>query len=500
MADQGLLAQAKPAATTNTVLYAAPVTASASAVLNITNDGTASQFDIALKDYDQKLTLDASTYELHEGDVISGYRFNLNTPIPAAATLAGSTLLTSTTGEKSFKFESYYIPTYTEIFTKVFAIRQITLESVSGTPAVGETISKGSGGNTTTATIYAVNIGSGTTNIYIGPSTVAGTNALPADEFVAGDSLTASGGGTGTISTGGVGTANNEFAFSTTTAGGTYDLYLGTTFTVFGDRAYRFNVADASMSGRDFHISDTINGEWGPDNTAGNSDDGTEYTTGKTTNGTAGNAGAYVQYDFSANTSLAASYYIYDGGTGTAANANYGGSDRVLTTSTAYTYGSIFVYEIEGDWTGGSDQFSHSGATYTVSSTTAGPYGYIRSYSGTTAYVIKGTNSADFAGSNTFRDNPKLGATARDVVTVSSVTVATTAVEASNYLYINNDNAANNVKRITSLVIGPGERLVVESNSQNNIFSLIGFEDASSAFVARVFDPAATVGTGGSGG
>ena len=136
MADQGLLAQAKPAATTNTVLYAAPVTASASAVLNITNDGTASQFDIALKDYDQKLTLDASTYELHEGDVISGYRFNLNTPIPAAATLAGSTLLTSTTGEKTFKFESYYIAPYTEVFVKEIAIRQITLESVRVTPDV----------------------------------------------------------------------------------------------------------------------------------------------------------------------------------------------------------------------------------------------------------------------------------------------------------------------------------------------------------------------------
>ena len=72
-------------------------------------------------------------------------------------------------------------------------------------------------------------------------------------------------------------------------------------------------------------------------------------------------------------------------------------------------------------------------------------------------------------------------------------------MEASNYLYINNDNAANNVIKITSLVIGPCERLVVESNSQNNIFSLVGFEDASAAFTTRVFDPAATVGGGGSG-
>ena len=45
-------------------------------------------------------------------------------------------------------------------------------------------------------------------------------------------------------------------------------------------------------------LSDTVNGEFGPDGD-GTSDDGTEYTTGKTTNGTAGSAGAYVQYDFS---------------------------------------------------------------------------------------------------------------------------------------------------------------------------------------------------------
>ena len=75
MADQGLLAQAKPAGTTNTVLYAAPIDASASAVLNITNDGSASQWDVAIKDYDQKLVLDASTYALHPGDIVSAVSY-----------------------------------------------------------------------------------------------------------------------------------------------------------------------------------------------------------------------------------------------------------------------------------------------------------------------------------------------------------------------------------------------------------------------------------------
>ena len=48
-------------------------------------------------------------------------------------------------------------------------------------------------------------------------------------------------------------------------------------------------------------------------------------------------------------------------------------------------------------------------------------------------------------------------------------------------------NAANNVDSITSLVIGPGQRVHVSSATQNNVFSLIGFEDVSSEFTVRVF-------------
>ena len=50
MAKQGLLAQLKPSANTDTVLYSAPIDRSASAVLTIANDGTGSAFDVALKD------------------------------------------------------------------------------------------------------------------------------------------------------------------------------------------------------------------------------------------------------------------------------------------------------------------------------------------------------------------------------------------------------------------------------------------------------------------
>ena len=486
MAKQGILAKSKPSGATNTLLYSAPIDSSASTVLTVNEQGgSGTTYDVALKNYDQKMTLGSSNYLLHEGDVVTGYRVTLNTPLPASAGLNAGTLLTSTSGEETFKFESFYLPAFTEVVVKVKAIRALTLESTSGTFAVGETFSTGTAPNATTATIFAAAEGSGTYTVYIGPSTINGSGA----EFAAGDSVSSSGSATGTISTGGIGAAVNEFTF--TESGGTEDLYLGTVLTVFSDRVYRFNVADSSLSGLDFSLSTVVNGEWGPDGTAGNSDDGTEYTTGRTTNGTAGSSGAYIQYDFTQDTNLSGNLYVYEGTTGTAGNSAYGGSDRFLTVSNAFVYSELYVYDITGTWTNSTDSFLFNGVTYTVTAQTAGAYGFIRSYSGTTAYVIKGTGSADFTTSSTFQDNPKLAGAARTAVTVSSIDVASTAVETQEYLRKDNTLAADSAEEIKSLVIGPGERLIVECAAAEANFVLIGFEDASTAFTPRTYEGAA---------
>ena len=50
MARQGLLAQSTPAATTDTLLYSASVTESASAMLKIANDGTGAAYRVALSE------------------------------------------------------------------------------------------------------------------------------------------------------------------------------------------------------------------------------------------------------------------------------------------------------------------------------------------------------------------------------------------------------------------------------------------------------------------
>tara|TARA_B100000902_G_scaffold394562_1_gene451147 strand:- start:49 stop:1494 length:1446 start_codon:yes stop_codon:yes gene_type:complete len=479
MADQGLLAQSKPGANTNTLLYGAAADRSASCVLTIANDGTGSAYNVGLKDYDQKLAVGAGA-KLHPGDIITGYKVTVNNTLSDANTLTQGNTIVSDDGEKSFVFESFVTPTVTTVFVKDFLLRATTLESITGTFTVGETITKGTGGDTTTAVVYDVDA----TIIRIGPSTINGSGA----EFTDGDNITSSGGATATISTGGIATAVQTFCFSTTTAGGTYNAYVGGTIQTMQDRAYRFDVADSSMTGRDFKLStDSPNGEWGIDNTAGNADDGTEYTTGKTTNGTAGSGGAYVQYDLSANSALAGFLYFYDGGTGTAGNAAYGGPNRAFTITSQYTYVDIMVYDVKGTWTNSSDTFTDSGTTYTVTAQDVQPYGYVRSYSGTALYVILGEGSGDFAGSDTFKDNPKLSSATRTTVTVSSVDVATTALADENYIVNGVANGNNEVDRITSLVIGPGERVIVNSTTANNSFSLIGFEDASTAFATRVF-------------
>ena len=494
MANQGILAQSKPSANTNTVLYSAPIDSSASAVLTVANDGTGSAYKVGLKNYDQKLVLDASTYLLHKGDAITDYRFTVNTAIAASnSSFVPSTKITSDDKESSLIFESFYTPPTTTIYIKKFAARIITLESINGTFAVGQTITKGTGGNTTVATILASS-GEGASAVTIGPSTINGSGS----EFADGDAVTASGGATGTVSTGGVGSATNEFAYSVTTAGGTYNLYLTDTLTVFNDRIYRFDNSDSSMSGLDWSLSATVNGEWGPDNTAGTEDDGTEYTTGRTVVGTAGSGGtAYIQYDFSQGTPPD-TLYTYEGTTGTAANSGYGGSDRSISVSNAPTYTEFYAYDIDGTWTNSTDTFTVAGVTYTVTAQTAGPYGYVRKYDGTSLYVVKGIGSADFS-TDTFRDVPKLGTAARSTVTVNSVAVATTALEAENYIVDGVTNGNNEVDKITSIVVGPAERVVINSTTANNSFSLVGFEDVTTGFTTQAFNQSSTGGGEGGG-
>ena len=134
---------------------------------------------------------------------------------------------------------------------------------------------------------------------------------------------------------------------------------------------------------------------------------------------------------------------------------------------------------------GGSDVFLADSTTYTVSSQTAGKWGVVRDYTGSALKVIQGAGSAAFAGSDIFLDSPLKQGAARSFCTVSSVTTETTVLEAQHYIVDDKNVASGTYDRVTSIVLGPGESLIVKASAQNNVFTLDGFEDATTELNVR---------------
>ena len=79
--------------------------------------GSGTTFDVAVKDYDQHLVVGASTYKLHKGDVITGYRFDLGTAVGADQGLQANQLLTSGDGKRQRYLNHLHSP-FTEIAVK----------------------------------------------------------------------------------------------------------------------------------------------------------------------------------------------------------------------------------------------------------------------------------------------------------------------------------------------------------------------------------------------
>lgn len=490
MATQtGKLASAKPAATTWTALYRAPIDSSASGVLNMVSDGTAANVRVGVKKYDIAATLDASTYLLHPGDVITNKTLTFDTSIPIITdqqdTFTPGQLVTMNDGETTFRWESYYVPPTTDFYVKKESVITLSMENQTSDFTIGETVTGGTGNGTAVVVDVIAGSGGGST-LYIGA--ITGTNFVEGETLTGGTSTA-----TGDIAAGGIGVGRNEFLFSDTGAGGTYGLRRSNTLTLFLDRTYRFFVQDSSMSGVGFGLSTTINGTFGIDQTAGTSDDGQEYTTGKTTSGTAGQTGAYIQYDMSQNGGGTATYYYFDTNDGT-----LGGSDQSLQLSVDYSYDTIYVYDVVGTLVDNSDSITLGQTTFTLTANAGSKWGYIQEVNGTAAKIITGEGSADFAGSDTFYDVPKIGAASRSLVTISSIDEASNAISSTDQIL--HDKNINGEHRLTSLVIGPGQALLVYAATQNISFDFSGFQDTSSDFTVRSFDTNAQVAAAGGSG
>lgn len=172
----GKLAAVKPAASTNTRLYQCPINKSSSIVLSVCNQSTAtdSTYSYALRDYDQILTLNSSSYAFKLGNVISDYKLVISPGIPTAAFVNGSTINLGN-NQGSFKLQDILKPTTTITYpVKVEPVGPIAIDSATQTSifSIGDTITGSLSG--LTATIYRV--GTSTLSVKIPQITSSSTS------------------------------------------------------------------------------------------------------------------------------------------------------------------------------------------------------------------------------------------------------------------------------------------------------------------------------------
>ena len=594
----GKLAAVKPAATTNTFLYRCPINTAASAVLNVINQsGTAASYRVGLRDYDQTLTLDGSSYKFVKGNVISAYTLTL-TPGVQADSITPGALITLANNNASFRYLDLVKPTSTiTIPVKVESIGSASVTSVSGGSfAVGNTITGANGltaevfyysSNNNTLQLKIANItnsstsfrvsGDGTviatsdllnidnelvtvtgktgnsmtvTRASIGTTAVAhtagaavrivrptastttlsaaitdtaatsidvtsataaslavgdyirigtellfisqiatntltvirgalGTTAATAlngatvtrhtdqgfvslQYFASGETLNNGSGVTASASVGSpssrVYTPATKFIYDINNSG---SFSLPPSLTLNIDRTYRFTQTDASNTGETLGFKLSA--------------EGAAYTTGVTTNGTAGTSGSYTQIVISSTT---LSTFVTSGTTAGI------GTSTVKESNPLYT--QIYIYDVEGTLIA-TDSFNTTTGSNDVVTVSSGSYGYVHSYSGTALKVSLGLNSAAFTTSSTFYDSPRTTGSVRTLATVSAVS-AVTDINAEDYLFYGKSIAANTTDKNSSVVIGPGQSLVVYSSAADLNYVLNGFEDTTSDFNINLYD------------
>ena len=149
----GRLAAVSPAATTDTSLYKANITDTASTVVSVCNQNSgASSYRLALRDYDQVLHLDglnSSAYKFALGNPVSGYYLDINTGFTDAGAVPG-TNFTSTNGASATILDVFKPTTAVTYYTKISEIIQLSFaaDTLTGTPVNGETITGGTSGVT----------------------------------------------------------------------------------------------------------------------------------------------------------------------------------------------------------------------------------------------------------------------------------------------------------------------------------------------------------------
>ena len=149
----GRLAAAAPAATTNTVLYSTDSLVTASTVLNVAErGGAAATYRVGHKDYTQKLTLDANTYQFARNNPVTNYKMEILPGISRSDATPGL-ILTSEDLAKSAALADVFVDTATITnYVKIMTTTTVGVDTTGlvGTFQGGETITGGTSGFTAT--------------------------------------------------------------------------------------------------------------------------------------------------------------------------------------------------------------------------------------------------------------------------------------------------------------------------------------------------------------
>lgn len=590
----GKLASAKPGATTNTFLYRCPIDKATSSVLNVANQsGSSATYRVGLRDYDQILTLDSSSYKFKKGNVVSSYKLEI-TPGVQVSSLSPGTLITLANNNATFKYLDFEKPTSTVVIpVKVESVGTANITSISGGSfSVGDTIT---GTNGLTADVYYYNSTNSTLQLSIANITDVSTTFLVSgdgsavassdllnidDELIAvssitGNSVTVTRGESSTtaaahtagasilivrptvdtttlsaditdtaatsidvtsassltvgeyirvndefmlingISTNTLTVARGELGTTATThtsadtvtrhtdegyvslqyfengetldngSGVTaiasvgnsaqrifnpantyiYDLENDSTFSrppsisLNIDRTYRFTQVDSSNTGETLGFKLSA--------------EGAAYTTGVTTNGTAGSSGSYTEISITDLTPT--SLFI--------AGTTINGISVTKNVNPFYT--EIYVYDVEGTVIA-TDSFDTTTGSNDIVTVTSGPYGYVQHSSGTTLKVSLGLNSSVFTTSDQFYDSPRTSGSARSLVSISSTTTSTD-IQGEDYLFYGKTLSANSTDKNSGIVVGPGQSIVVYSSAADLNYVLNGFEDTTNDFSVTLY-------------
>ncbi len=149
---------------------------------------------------------------------------------------------------------------------------------------------------------------------------------------------------------------------------------------------YRFDLSDSSTASHPFALSTTEDGTH---------NSGSEYTTGKTSNGTQGSSGAYVEYTVNAATSDILYYYCSShsgmGGTVTVFGSSYGDADVQAYISA----GAGISISGSGVISSTITQYADSDARSAISVTDSGGDGSLSYNSGTGVITYTGPSQAE---------------------------------------------------------------------------------------------------------